>query len=495
VARIHWRVVLAAWALTLAALGPAFLLAFLRPPAGSSFSGAFAFGDDVAQYLSFVEQASRGAVLFQNKFDARPQEGFVVNPSWWAGGVLARLCGGSTDAGFLLLGALGILLLLAAASRVLVLGGVTGPRAGWGLAVFTLGGGLGWLPILARFDGPYPGDVSMCLYPFRHMTVAAHGVLGTALLLWATASYTGWRRGTGSRSSWLPAAAILALSRPFDVALFAAAVGALELRALVVGEERRAVLARAAEMLWLAPIAFYLLLAYRIHPSFAVYSHQNVVPLPELSVFVWALAPVLLLIAASARRLREAGDVAYAMLALALFPLLLLVFQPVPYSLQFASSIGAALLLLAALALPARILPWATAFLCPTSLMLLLSIYNPSPLAFMPRDYTAAALHLARECRPGDVVYGPIEPSLAVAARSPCSVSIGHRVLTPDFARRARETEVFYDPRTLSGWRESLLAALGARFVMLPPRADHWLSRGGWRPVLRLPSFVLWQRT
>ena len=61
--------------------------------AGRGFSGAFSFQDDYQQYLSFAEQASRGALLFVNKYDPRPQEPFLLNLTWWAGGALARPSG------------------------------------------------------------------------------------------------------------------------------------------------------------------------------------------------------------------------------------------------------------------------------------------------------------------------------------------------------------------------------------------------------------------
>lgn len=41
--------------------------------AGMRFSGAIAYVDDFYQYLSFAEQASRGAFLLSNKFDPEPQ--------------------------------------------------------------------------------------------------------------------------------------------------------------------------------------------------------------------------------------------------------------------------------------------------------------------------------------------------------------------------------------------------------------------------------------
>lgn len=475
-------------------LAPAFLLASRHPPPDRVFSGAFAFGDDVDQYLSFVEQASRGVVLFENKFDVRPHDGFLLNPSWWAGGVTARLLGGRTVAGLHVFGALALFLLLGGAARLLALAGADEARRAWGLALFALGGGGGWIGTLLNPPGPPAADVALCLYPFRQMTVAPHGVVGVALLLWSAAHYIRWRHGMGTRWWWICTAALLALARPFDAVLFGALVVWLEARAARRGQV--AAWRRLAEAAWLLPVGVYLGLAYAFHSSFGLWSRQNVVPVPGLASFAWGLGPALAIVAFGSARLRGAPassrDAVNALFIIALVPLLLLPL-PITFSLQLMNATGGALLLLTALALPLRGLPVATAALCPTSLVILFGLYNPPPPVFMPADYELAARHLAGTCQPGDVVYAPIDPSLAVAGRTPCSVAIGHRVLTPDFAERARETETFYASATPAVWRESLLRALHVRFVMLPPGPGEWLGPE-WRPILRLRSLVVWQR-
>ena len=74
----------------------AYVAAALRPPApGARFTGAFFYQDDYYQYLRLVEQAARGRLVFENKFDPRPHRPAVVNVEWWTAGMLSLPFGGS----------------------------------------------------------------------------------------------------------------------------------------------------------------------------------------------------------------------------------------------------------------------------------------------------------------------------------------------------------------------------------------------------------------
>ena len=140
-----------------------------------------------------------------------------------------------------------------------------------------------------------------------------------------------------------------------------------------------------------------------------------------------------------------------------------------PFTLQLTNALGALLLLWAGLAVPSRGLPWAVLALCPTSLLLLWQLYNPPPVWFPPRDYVAATLELSRHCRAGDMVLGPVDPSLLIAGRTACGAVLGHRVATPDVERRIDEARRFYSPDTAPAWRRQLLERLAPAFVLLPP--------------------------
>jgi hypothetical protein len=170
-----------------------------------------------------------------------------------------------------------------------------------------------------------------------------------------------------------------------------------------------------------------------------------------------------------------------------------LLYSGFDFGVQFATSLGTALLVTAALGLPARWLPWAALASSPTALVLTWRMLNPAPEWFPPADYVAVARQLASECAPGDVVFAPSDPSLFVAAFSPCHTVFGHRVLTPRFAQRAAESTTFYAESTSAAWRSRYLHAVGARYVMVPAGRGHWLDGGGFALRRRFGLFELWE--
>ena len=82
-----------------------------------------------------------------------------------------------------------------------------------------------------------------------------------------------------------------------------------------------------------------------------------------------------------------------------------------------------------------------------------------------------------------------------MAALTPCHVAFGHRVLTPQFERRAAESEVFYSDATPARWRHGYLERLGARYAMIPAGRARWMDTTGFFLRWRLPSFEVWERS
>lgn len=485
------RPALVLW-LILAPLGAApYLLAARQPPPQRGFSGAFFYQDDYHQYLSFVEQASRGAFLFRNKFDLRPQEPFLVNVTWWAAGVLARPLGGDPRWGYLAVGTLGLLGLLAAASKLLRMAGLTG-RAQWlGLALFATGGGLGWLRHLSGQAWHEIPDLGTLMFPASQILISPHAIVGTALLLAAVAYFLEWRDG-GPRRPWLVCATLLGVTRPYDLAVFAALAASLFAVDLARGRTER--LRGALELLWLAPVLVYDVAAFAFHPSFALFTGaQNEVPLPPWPELLWAAGPALALAVLPSRDPR--GAVVRNALGLGAGVIaVLLVLLRLPFALQLVNALGAFLLLRAALCVPERFRVPAVLALCPTSLYLLWTLFHPAPAWFPPRDYTEAARELRGRCRAEEVLLAPVDPGLIVAGQAPCSLAIGHRVLTPDLARRVEETRRFYSASTPAAWRADLLRRLGIAYVLLPRGRGAWIEGSGFAPLFVLPGLEAWGR-
>jgi hypothetical protein len=487
---------LVGWALLAVVVTLPYALAAALPPPGRFFSGAFAFQDDFYQYLSFLEQAGRGVVLFRNKFDVAPQPPALLNLAWWVGGVLGAGAGGPVE-GFRALGVLGIGLLLGGATLMLETAGLTGRRLAWGVGLVATGSGLGWLRLWQGTPAMEVGDVGLCLYPSWEILVSAHALVGTALLLLALAWHIRWREGRTSRWRWLVTATVLGLCRPFDLGLFLLIATAIAGPRLLHHASRRAALGQLAELSWLAPVLAYDLLIFGFHPAFAVYSHQNVVPTPPLSTLAWALlpaAPLAVLALLGPRRLPDHDELLRTLRAWALVELAFLLVPGGGFAMQFVSSLGAVVLLAAALGTPPSWLPALTLAASPTSLLLLWVSYHPPLAWFPPQAYEDAARELKEECRPGDVLLGPIDPSLVVAGLTPCHVVLGHRVLTPEFASRVEEVRRFYARDTPPLWRCGYLDAVRARFVLLPTPGTGWLSGGGWRRVRVFSNFELWDR-
>lgn len=482
-------VVCAAWLLVAPLVAAPSILATHHPPRGRAFSGAFFFQDDYHQYLSFVEQARHGAVLFRNKFDLRPQRPFLLNVTWWAGGVLALPFGGDPRSGFLAVGVLGTLGLLAAVARLLGQGGLRGRDLAWGLALVASGGGLGWLRLWRGDAWSDVPDLGTLLFPFAQALVSAHAVVGTALLLGSLSFFIDWRAG-GPRWPWIAGATLLGITRPYDLAVFGAVAGIVLL--LDLYRTGRAALGRLSDLAWLGPVLFYDALVFVGHPSFSVFSGaQNDVPPPSLGALAWALGPAVLLAFAFRGEGRRSEPSRIAALG-ALVLVALLGLLRLPFTFQLVNALGALLLVRAALALPRRALPVAVLCLCPTSLLLLGRSLDPPAYWFPPADYTAAALVLRERCRPQEVVLAPVDPGLVVASLTPCSLALGHRVLTPDLQRRVDETRRFYDPATSPAWRRALLDRLGVRYVLLPPRGGALLEGSGFAVLLERPGLEVW---
>jgi hypothetical protein len=175
----------------------------------------------------------------------------------------------------------------------------------------------------------------------------------------------------------------------------------------------------------------------------------------------------------------------------------LLLLGPSGLARQTVTGLGAAMLLLAATAVPRRALPWAVFALAPTSAFLLWRVFHPWPDCFAPRDYFAAVERLRGACAPGDVAIAPTDLSLMVAGLTPCSVVFGHRTLTPGYAERLAEGNRFYhEPDTPAGWRRAYVEARGARFVAVPAQGGERLlgPASPFRPILRTPLLEVWER-
>lgn len=488
------------WAALAALSSLPYLVASAWPPAHHRFNGAFFWLDDYYQYLSFAEQASRGAATFVNKFDPGAGGAALVNLEWWLAGVLGALPGSGLDLGFQILRLAAFAALVAGAARLLRALGREEEALWRALLLVFVAGGPGVWRLMAGGDPRWIADVSFPLYPWSGLLLNAHFVVGTALLVWTLLLHLDWLRGRTRAWTWIALGWALGFSRPYDLAVFgmtAVAVTAFHAR----GDGPAAVFRRLLPLAALAPVFLYYV-ALLGTSSMGGWASQNIdrpaVPLE----FAAALAPCValwLLPAILARRRPSALAVAegHGLVAWGVIVLALVALWPSPMAKQFAIALALPWLLLAAAALPARaLLPVALALL-PTSSFLLRETLNSGGGTFSPRGHWAAVETLRLECRPGDVVVGPpLDLTMMVAARTPCAVNVGHRLLTPQYLAAAREAAVFYDPRTPAAWRAAHLDRHRAAWLLLPAGGES-MARGlgeGWAPLLRESTVEVWRR-
>jgi hypothetical protein len=470
-----------------------YVTAALRPPVGTVFTGTFFYQDDMYQYFSFVEQAARGEVVFANKFDPRPHRPAVVNVEWWFAGVLAFLLGGSPVLGFHALRVLAIVALLAASARLLAAAGIVGWRLAGALVLVGTAGGLGWLRLLVAAPGSQVPDILMGLYPFHQSLMNAHFVVGSALFAWALVLHLEWRAGLRTRWPWVAAGWALGLSRPYDLVTFA--IAAFVLAWMRPGQRRP--IAAVIELAWLAPVfGYYALLMHSQRGLGGWTGVQSGDLTPPLIEFGFALLPALVLVAAFWRKpaAEDPLGVRRALVVWAAVVTAILVGYPSPMAKQFATTLGPAVVLLAALVTPARWIALAVAALCPTSVFLLWRVFHPYPDWFAPRDYAEAVRVLDGACGEADVALAPTDLSLMIAGLTPCRVALGHRGLTPAWPVAVEAGRRFYDPATPPAWRWSYVDTLGADYVLLPSGGGGLLG-GDPRAVLRaaLPLLEIWQ--
>ena len=92
------------WLLVAGVSGALLLRAALTSPPGTVFVGTFYYVDDFYNYLSYVQQAEDGALVFRNKLASPTLPPALVNLEWLLVGWLSVLLGGAPLVAYRLLG-------------------------------------------------------------------------------------------------------------------------------------------------------------------------------------------------------------------------------------------------------------------------------------------------------------------------------------------------------------------------------------------------------
>lgn len=487
--RASRRPALAVFALLAALTVPPYVIAGLAPPPGRVFVGNFHWIDDFYNYLSFVEQAEAGAVLFRNKTLLVEHDAVLVNLEWWAVGRLSAWLGGHPFLAYRLAAVLALLAFLLGCDRLLRRGGLPEACRAPALLLVSLGGGLGgWLFELTELPVWRCLDLSLGLFPFVEILSNPHWIVARALFVWALIAALearGWR----GHVRFAALGTLLALVRPYDFVL----LGAVRVLGVLLSSGPAPWPGRLWPLAGLLPAAAYDLWLFYASRGFSAYADFRYA-FPALPDYVWALGPAALLALSGLRRAARAEqrEVVVHLGAWVVIACAIVALRPVNFALQFAVGLGTPLLGLAALGLArrgARSVLLATLALCVTTAVALRIVLTPDPNWFVPRERLDAALVLRAHCSRNELALAAEDIGLYVGGLSACRPFLS-QALAPDFARRLPVVQEFYGdaPPEL---RKAFLDRLDVRFLVLPGDAgdspDAWLGQAsGFRRIARL---------
>jgi hypothetical protein len=459
------RPVVLTW-LLLAALSSAILLrAALATPPGTVFVGTLYYVDDFYNYLSYVQQAADGAVVFRNKLTSPDLPPALVNLEWLLVGWLTALLGDAPLLAYRLVGLAALAVFVAQVDRWLVRGGLPPPRRLAGLLLVFTGGGLGGLLLVLSPDGPWRlYDVGAGLFPFVEVLANPHFVVGTTLLAAGLGAFAANRPGLG-----VVLGSLLAFVRPYDAALLAGVAGLGVLLRWPPRQWPRHLLPVAA----LAPALLYNAWVFLWSPGFRVFSspvYATSGPSPvELAL---AIGPAVLVALSAARgraRLDESERRHRLYLALwAALAILMVVLRPVSFSLQFLAGVGVPLLALGAMGLGSLrqgLLEAAIPLFAGTAVMVTALQLQPNPYRNVPAERWRVADALGEVCRPGELVLAPSDIGLYVGGLTACWPWVSHSA-SPEHASREAAMTRFYSARPVD--RARLLDEACATHVVVP---------------------------
>jgi hypothetical protein len=272
----------------------------------------------------------------------------------------------------------------------------------------------------------------------------------------------------------------LALVRPYDFVLLAL----IRTTSVLILEPVRHWPKALLPLAGLLPAVAYLYWLFYLNPAFSFYANAAYT-FPRTSAFALALAPAALLGLTALARGAASREERRALVHLGVwagFGLLVIVVQPVHFSLQFLVGIGFPFLAMGAVGL-ARFSPsitLATAVAFSTTLVVALRfVLAPSTHWFTARENMEIVSALKIECRVGDVVMAPPTIGLFAYGLTACRAFVSHQI-APDYQARVEEMRRF-----AAGPPSERLAILERRHIrhlILPgdagPTPVAWLGEG-----------------
>ncbi|MEW5872611.1 MAG: hypothetical protein AB1894_25345 [Chloroflexota bacterium] len=514
----RWVWVFAALVMALTSLP--YVLGYAFENQQSVFSGFIFAVEDGNSYIAKMLSGAYGAWLFRTPYTAYPQKGVLMFLPYLLLGKLVSPPGMHVQLVALYhwfrIGA-GFLAVLATYD-FLTYFIQSVPLRRFGLALATLGGGLGWILVLGGRDS-WLGSLPLEFYSpetfgFLGLYGFAHLALARALLLWALLAYLraldAPDQGLAKPALKITALWLLAgLAQPLVTLVIGGVIG-LYLAGMVAWQMwmsrqgtlpgwarwRRAMLLAIWAGILPVVLVFYNLWAMRSDPFLQLWTNQNLILSPHPAHYLlayglvlpfawvggistwrkdawrggllvcWALAlPLLAYVPVNLqRRLPEGGWVAWVVLAMIAME-------------GWRSQAGEAV----------RRSRWAAWLFClafPSTLFLLLggvlSTLRPTTPIFRPSDEVACFLYLAEHAQVGDEVLSAYETGNALPAWAPVRVVIGHGPESVNLAVLRSDVSRFYSPGTLGQERLNLITQQKVRYVFWGPTEQ---ALGSWEPT------------
>jgi len=398
----------------------------------------------------------------------------------------------------------------------------------FGLALASLGGGLGWLlALLGRENwlGSLPLDFySPEAFGFLGLFGLPHLALARALLLWALLAYlrlaanyaeSHQPKASHGAQTWLLALQLSCLwslagvFQPLTLVVIGVVIGVHQVgwlawrvfrrphgQAVQWGEWRGLVgWLLAAGILPAIFVAYNLGITF-FDPYARLWTAQNVIRSPHILHYLAAYGLLLPFAWVGGWRwLRKDARRGWLLVGwVAIFPIL--AYAPLDLQRRLTEGVWLAWCALAvsafeppseeAVTVAPRRLDWRfaplwLAFLSTVFLLIggMLAAINPAPPVFRPLEQTRIFEVLAEKARPGQVVLGAFDDSNALPAWAALRVVVGHGPESVHQAELKPQIAAFYQPQTLDNQRLALLNRFEIAYVLWGP-AERLL--GDWRP-------------
>lgn len=488
-----------------------YLMGYAAAGEGWRFTG-FVFGvEDGNSYIAKMLSGASGEWLFRTPYTAVPQRGVIAFLPYL---LLGKLTAPPAQHAQLValfhlfrFGA-GILAILASYDFIaLFIDNQTLRR--WGLALASLGGGLGWVLLLLGKKSLF-GWLPLEFYsPESFGFLALYGLphlsMSRALLLWGLRAYvrdSHPRRVTHDASLagvyWL----LMGFFQPLSVVVAWGVVGAqLSLFGLRGWYQkwktssvdwtpwnrifRKAVISGIIS----SPIVVYTVIKFNIDPFLNSWTSQNLITSPPFPHYLLAYGMMLIFAAFGVGRVIRSSDVK-TWLPLA-WVCVLPFFVYAPYNLQrrLAEGVWIALIVLVLKALDnfpprkKRALPWMWTLTFPSTLILLvggmMAARTPAKPLHRPAAEIDAFQYLAQNVATNAVVLSSRETGNPLPAWAPVQVVVGHGPETIHAEELLPRVRAFYQANTSDEAREALLGEYRVDYLFYGPSEQ---NLGAWNP-------------